>query len=283
MSGNLNSPNPIQPLSVGSVVSAGIRLYRSHLKKYFLIALKAYAWLLVPIYGWVKFYALSALISRLAFGELVNQPESVSSGERFVNSRLWEFFVNMILMLAISIGIMLGFVLIGSLLIGIPTALLGGLQDANPANIGIIILITLVVMIIIFTGILWIGTRFYLVDVPLAIEDNVNGSSTINRSWELTKGNIGRILAISLISALITIPIQFIIQIITSIIQLIFTPLLREGNVGFSMIFSLLIIGLTLAGLALIAPFWQTVKAVIYYDLRSRREGLGLQLRDHDI
>ncbi|MBS9386212.1 MAG: DUF975 domain-containing protein [Dolichospermum sp. BR01] len=283
MSGNFNSPNPIQPLSVGSVVSAGMRLYRSHLKEYFFIALKAYAWLLVPIYGWVKFYALSALISRLAFGELVNQPESVSSGERFVNSRLWEFFVNMILMLAISIGIMLGFVLIGSLLIGIPTVLLGGLQDANPANTGIIILITLVVMIIIFTGILWIGTRFYLVDVPLAIEDNVNGSSTINRSWELTKGNIGRILTISLIGALITIPIQFIIQIITSIIQLIFTTLLKEDILSSSIISFMLTFGLSFVGGALILPFWQTVKAVVYYDLRSRREGLGLQLRDHDI
>jgi len=283
MSGNLNSPNPIQPLSVGSVVSAGIRLYRSHLKKYFLIALKAYAWLLVPIYGWVKFYALSALISRLAFGELVNQPESVSSGERFVNSRLWEFFVNIILMLVITLGITFGSILIGGLLIGISTELLGGLQDANPANIAIIILITLVEIIIIFTGIVWIGTRFYLVDVSLAIEDDVNGSSTINRSWELTKGNIGRIVLISLIGSLITIPIQLIIQIITSIVQLIFTPLLKEGNAGFSMIFSLLILGLTFAGLALITPFWQTVKAVIYYDLRSRREGLGLQLRDHDI
>ncbi|MCX5980215.1 MAG: DUF975 domain-containing protein [Nostocales cyanobacterium LacPavin_0920_SED1_MAG_38_18] len=283
MSGNFGSSNPIQPLSLGSVVSAGIRLYRSHLKKYFLIALKAYAWLLVPIYGWVKFYALSALISRLAFGELVNQPESVSSGERFVNSRLWEFFVNMILMLVITLGITFGSILIGGLLIGISTELLGGLQDANPANIAIIILITLVEIIIIFTGIVWIGTRFYLVDVSLAIEDDVNGSSTINRSWELTKGNIGRIVLISLIGSLITIPIQLIIQIITSIVQLIFTPLLKEGNAGFSMIFSLLILGLTFAGLALITPFWQTVKAVIYYDLRSRREGLGLQLRDHDI
>jgi hypothetical protein len=283
MSGNFNSPNPIQPLSVGSVVSAGMRLYRSHLKEYFFIALKAYAWLLVPIYGWVKFYALSALISRLAFGELVNQPESVSSGERFVNSRLWEFFVNMILMLAISIGIMLGFVLIGSLLIGIPTVLLGGLQDTNPANTGIIILITLVVMIITFSGILWIGTRFYLVDVPLAIEDDVNGSSTINRSWELTKGNIFRILLISLIGFLITIPIQFIIQIITTIIQLIFTTLLKEDILSSSIISFMLTFGLSFVGGALILPFWQTVKAVVYYDLRSRREGLGLRLRDHDI
>jgi hypothetical protein len=283
MSENFNSPNPIQPLSVGSVVSAGMRLYRSHLKEYFLIALKAYAWLLVPIYGWVKFYALSALISRLAFGELVNQPESVPSGERFVNSRLWDFFVTMILMFVIGIGITLGFTLVGGLLIGIPAALLGGLQDGNTANIVIFILIVLVVMIIAFTGILWIGTRFYLVDVPLAIEDNVNGSSTINRSWELTEGNIGRIVLISLVGVLITIPIQFIIQIITTIIQLILTPLTREGNVIFSIIFFVLILGLSFAGGALIVPFWQTVKAVVYYDLRSRREGLGLQLRDHDI
>ena len=283
MSGNFNSPHPIQPLSVGSVVSAGMRLYRSQFKKYFFIALKAYAWLLVPIYGWVKFYALSALISRLAFGELVNQPESVSSGERFVNSRLWEFFITIILMFAISIGITLGFILIGGLLIGIPTVLLGGLQDANPANTGIFILITLLVMIIVFTGIMWIGTRFYLIDVPLAIEENVNGSSTINRSWELTKGNIGRIVLISLIGVLITIPIQFIIQIITTIIQLIFTPLMQERNPIFAIIFLVLIVGLSFCGGALIVPFWQTVKAVVYYDLRSRREGLGLQLRDHDI
>jgi hypothetical protein len=282
MTENFDSPNPIQPLSIGSVVSAGMRLYRSHLKEYFFISLKAYAWLLVPIYGWVKFYALSALISRLAFGELVNQPESVSSGERFVNSRLWEFFVNIILMFVIGIGITLVFLLFGGLLIGIPAALLGGFQNGNLTNIGIFILISLLAMIIIFTGILWIGTRFYLVDVPLAIEDDINGSSTINRSWELTKGNIGRILLISLVGFLITIPIQFIIQIITSIIQLILIPLAKD-NALFSIISVLLILGITFAGGALIVPFWQTLKAVVYYDLRSRREGLGLQLRDHDI
>ncbi|MEH2455538.1 hypothetical protein [Nostoc sp.] len=34
---------------------------------------------------------------------------------------------------------------------------------------------------------------------------------------------------------------------------------------------------------AVILPFWQAIKAVIYYDLRSRREGLGLKLRDREI
>jgi hypothetical protein len=30
---------------------------------------------------------------------------------------------------------------------------------------------------------------------------------------------------------------------------------------------------------ALIIPFWQSIKAVIYYDLRVRREGMGIDLR----
>ena len=274
MSKNFNSPNFIQPLNIANVISAGMGLYRCHLKKYFLIALKACVWSLVPIYGWVKFYALSALISRLSFGELVNQPESVSSGERFVNSRLWEFFVNMILMVAIGLCIGFVFGLIGGLLIGISTVLLGGLQDVT--NIIIYVLIVLIFVIISCIGILWIGIRFYLVDVSLAIEDDVNGSSTINRSWELTKGNAGRIVLISLIVSLITIPIQFIIR-------LIFPILLKQGDPIFLTIFSLLMLGISFVGVAFILPFVQTVKAVVYYDLRSRHEGLGLQLRNHDV
>jgi hypothetical protein len=26
-------------------------------------------------------------------------------------------------------------------------------------------------------------------------------------------------------------------------------------------------------------PFWQSIKAVVYYDLRVRREGMGMNLR----
>ncbi|MDB9537870.1 DUF975 domain-containing protein [Dolichospermum planctonicum CS-1226] len=279
MSKNFNSPNFIQPLNIANVISAGMGLYRCHLKKYFLIALKAYVWSLVPIYGWVKFYALSALISRLSFGELVNQPESVSSGERFVNSRLWEFFVNMILMVAIGLCIGFVFGLIGGLLIGISTVLIGGLQDVT--NINIYGLIALVFVIISCIGIgMWIGIRFYLVGVSLAIEDDVNGSSTINRSWELTKGNAGRILLISLIVSLITILINIPIQFI---IRLIFPTLLKQGDPIFLTIFSLLMLGISFVGGAFILPFVQTVKAVVYYDLRSRHEGLGLQLRNHDV
>ncbi|BAY23514.1 hypothetical protein NIES2100_33060 [Calothrix sp. NIES-2100] len=284
MSGDFGSPSPMQPLSVGNVVSAGIRLYRSHLKEYFLLALRAYLWILVPIYGWAKFYALTALISRLAFGDLVDQPESIAAGESFVNSRLWQFLMTMLLMLIVAMGVVFGvgfvFVLIGVL----AAVVVGGIaQQTSPAAAFLVGLIALVLGLAAFVGILWLLTRFYLVDVPLAIEDNVDATSTIGRSWELTQGYVWRILLIGFVAFLITIPIQILLQILSTIIQLIFMPLMQQGNSAVSVLVFLLILGLSFASGAVIVPFWQTIKAVIYYDLRSRREGLGLKLRDRDI
>jgi hypothetical protein len=284
MSGDFGSPSPMQPLSVGNVVSAGMRLYRSHLKEYYLLALKAYLWILVPVYGWAKFYALSALISRLAFGDLVDQPESIATGERYVNSRLWQFLLTMLLMLIVGMGIVFGvgfiFVLIGVL----SAVVVGGLgQQSSPAAALLVGLIAFILGLGAFVAVLWLLTRFYLVDVPLAIEDNIDATSTIGRSWELTQGYVWRILLIGFVAFLITIPIQILVQILSTIVQLIFMPLIQQGNSAVGVLMFLLILALSFATGAAIVPFWQTVKAVIYYDLRSRREGLGLKLRDREI
>jgi uncharacterized membrane protein (DUF485 family) len=47
----------------------------------------------------------------------------------------------------------------------------------------------------------------------------------------------------------------------------------------FFLVYFLLILLLSFASGALVTPFWQAMKAIIYYDLRSRKEGLGLQMR----
>ncbi|BAY98803.1 hypothetical protein NIES37_27810 [Tolypothrix tenuis PCC 7101] len=284
MTGDFGSPSPMQPLSVGNVVSAGIRLYRSHLKDYFLLALKAYVWILVPVYGWAKFYALTGLISRLAFGDLVDQPESISEGERFVNSRLWQFLLTMLLMAIVAMGIVFG-ISFGFVIVGVLSAVVvGGLgQQSSPAVTLLVVLIGLIVGIAALVAVFWLLTRFYLVDVPLSIEDNVDATSTISRSWELTQGYVWRILLISFVAVLITFPIQLVVQILATIIQLIFTPLLQQGNSAASVLVFLLVLALSFASGAAVLPFWQSIKAVIYYDLRSRREGLGLKLRDREI
>ena len=277
---------PAQVLTVGNAVSASVRLYRSHFKDYFLLSLKAWLWILIPVYGWAKFYALSALISRLGFGDLVNQPESVHSGERFVNSRLWQFLTTLILMFFIYVGIIVSFFILGFLLVLIPTAILGGLNIQNPTNNGtwwvLIFLLVFLLAIVAIVGSIWLEIRFSLLTLPLAIEENVDATSTIGRSWELTKGHAWRIFLILFVASLITLPMQIFLQIISFIVQgiLEFTP---DNNPLLNSLLLLLFFAMFIGGSALVLPFWQSLKAVIYYDLRTRREGLGLKLREREI
>jgi hypothetical protein len=50
------------------------------------------------------------------------------------------------------------------------------------------------------------------------------------------------------------------------------------GGIAFLAILAAILIFVFLNILAI--PFWQSLKAVIYYDLRSHKEGIGLELRD---
>lgn len=274
------SSSPMQPLSIGNVVTAGLRIYRSHFKSYFLLALKGYLWVLVPVYGWAKLFAIAGLLSRLSFSELVNQPESIEAGSRFVNSRLWQFLLAVLLMFLIGLGIGVGFIV----LIGIISAIFTALSAlGNLAVSGIAVLIAIVVTLAFTIGILWLLTRFFIVEVPLAIEDDINATSTISRSWQLTQGFVWRLLGISLVAYLITLPIQIAVQVGSSIIQIILASLSSQNSPVFGLLLFVLILGLTLSSGALVLPFWQAIKAVVYYDLRTRREGLGLKLRDRNI
>ena len=284
MSQSFSSPSPMQPLSIGNVVTAGLRIYRSHLKSYFLLALKAYLWILVPVYGWAKFYAICGLLSRLAFGELVNQPESIEAGSRYVNSKLWQFLVTFLLMFLIGVGIFICFVI----LVAIFAAIFAGL--AAVANIPIVIGITVPTILLLVVSalvpiiiMLWLITRFFVVVVPLAIEENVNGSSTINRSWNLTKGYVWRISVIIFVAFLITLPIEIASEVVNRIVETIFSIFLQQDSSELNLLGLLITLCLTLLSGAVVMPFWQAIKAVLYYDIRTRREGLGLKLRDRDI
>ena len=99
---NPNLRKPTGPITVGNVVSAALVLYRSHLKTYLRLASIAYLWILVPVYGWAKYLAISGTISRLAFQELIGQPESIRDARRHTKPRLWSFFL-----VAFLVGLML--------------------------------------------------------------------------------------------------------------------------------------------------------------------------------
>lgn len=265
------SQSSIRPLSVGNVVSAGLVMYRSNLKTYLKLSIIAYLWILIPIYGWAKFCAIHGLIARLAFSELINKPETESAARDRINPRFWSF---------LSVGFGVGFRLLGIYflwylaLIAVavfPIAVLG-----TQTGIFVAIITGLAVFIVGIIVIIRLYSRWFVAEVPLAVEENTTtGSQSIDRSWDLTKDAVGRIQYIIVVAFLVTIPIQIVTGYIPSIFQFQTEP----GTSAYATI-QLISFLLSLLGGAIIMPFWQAVKAVIYYDLRSRREGLDLRLRD---
>ncbi|MFK0730033.1 MAG: DUF975 domain-containing protein [Gloeotrichia echinulata GP01] len=327
MSGNFNSPSSIQPLSLGNVVSAGLRLYRSHLKSYFFLALKVALWSLLPFLIFIPggivlfsnsrfgnnsplawliimviglglyFYAFgrslvnTTTISRLAFGELVNQPETVSHAHKQVLPKLWSLVFTVITLSLGFLIILICFVLFWSLI-----AFFGGLilnAILNRDSLIMVLIIGLLNLLIFFAAcaaFIWLSARLCLAVELLAIEDNLGLDTAISRSWDLSKGYGWRIVLILFVAFLITIPIQIIVQLF---IQIFSQPLIQytildaiNGSTNAVILVSIVYLLILLIGFltnALILPFWQAIKAVIYYDLRSRREGLGLQLRNREI
>lgn len=271
---NLSSSGQTGPLSVGNVVSASLRIYRDHFKSYFGLAFTAYLWLLVPIYGWAKYSAISGLISRLAYGEVRENPEIVSDANSEVNPRMWRFLWAGVLTSLIYIGVYLGCA-IALLVVGVGAATIFG-QNGRIIG-GLLVAVGVIAFLIIYIRIL---SRLLIVEVPLAIENNQSASSAISRSWELTKGSVGRIQWIVVVAFLVSLPVYIVSNVLTAIVQIVLLRLLGPESSLYFLFYWILIVGLSFGFGALLTPFWQAIKAIIYYDLRSRKEGLGLQMRD---
>jgi hypothetical protein len=269
---NLSSSGQTGPLSVGNVVSASLRIYRDHFKSYFGLAFVANLWLLVPIYGWAKYSAILALISRLAFGEVREKPETVSDARREVNPRMWRFLWAGILTFLIFFGVSL----VGGIAMGILAAVAGAILGQNYVIIGSLVVVAFIAFLIIFIRLI---SRLLIVELPLAIENNIGASSAIGRSRELTKGSVGRIQWIVFVAILVSLPITIVVQILATIIQVFLSRVLGPESGIYYLVYYLLTLPLSIGSSALLTPFWQAMKGIIYYDLRSRKEGLGLQIR----
>lgn len=265
----------MKPLSVGNVVTAGLRIYRDNFKTYFKSAFLGYLWILVPVYGWAKYSAMMGMIARLAYGEVTEQPESVNDAQRHVKPKMWDFLVAGIFVGLIICGAIIPFsIIIG--IVGILAGLVAGLDSRIGTAVGVLLIIAAVLLFVF--GLLWLICRLFLVELPLAIEENTTATSTIKRSWDLTKGYAIRIKLIFLVGFLVSLPILLVIQIASVIFQGMIGVGL-DSSPGLARIGVILYMLLIFAGGALTIPFWQAIKAVVYYDLRVRREGMGIDLK----
>lgn len=252
------------------------------------------AGLLLLLYGVGQYLVGSATIARLAFAELSSQPETTKQATRFTSSRLWSFWLIGIIVSLIYFILSLAVMIIVFLLFYALFAAAGGLTASagdletflsnNPALILLAILLTFGIISGVALLLTWLGARFAIVELPLAIETEITALRSVRRSWSLTKGNSWRIVLILLITFLITLPIYGVLQVVVTILQGV-SSFLMSSDTNASVLGILLLFISYLFSLAisiLLLPLWQSIKAVIYYDLRTRREGLGLALRDRE-
>ena len=300
MSQNSSPLSSMQQLSIGNVVTVSLQLYRANLKLYFKLSLVAYLWLLVPLYGWANFLAIYALISRLAFNELIDFPESVKAASLYVKRRRWSFLLkSTLLMIVLFISLVLSFIVTAFCLelIGRNQFLkyLGNYLFENTIvrrNAWIALVIALVMLLVLFAALfiptLWLYSHFFLTDIPLALENKVNFLNTFIKSWRLTSQYSFRIQLILLIVSLILGTMETLIYLICNITILGMSKILNlivyPEISGYSSLFiQLAILAMILLNLAIMMPVLQVLKAVVYYNLRLRREGVGLQLQPRTI
>ncbi|MGB5975203.1 MAG: hypothetical protein WBG38_17890 [Nodosilinea sp.] len=317
---NLSAPGgQLGPLNPGDVVSAALRLYKDRLKTFLQLAMLATLWLVagvvglglaiailagvgsgaggdigavigglvgllvgfVPLlYGSAKYYAISSVIGRLSFQELINQPETSLEARRQVAPKLGQFlFLSFLLLLAYTAtyvaGALLALIAGGS--VGFVTAgILSALINEAVGGVVGILLGMLLGLGLLFLGLIWVSSRLFIAEVVLAIEPQQDAGSSMSRSWELTQAAITRIQTIFLATFLIQLPLLTVTNYIPSILL----NLLPADGIVYGVTLALGLV-LSLGGSLVVLPLWQAVKGVLYYDLRSRREGLDLALR-HD-
>lgn len=197
---------------------------------------------------------------------------------------MWAFFWAFLLLSLIGIGIWL----ILSVVIGIFAGIMAGMAYTSQQNVITIVVLVLTGIGIFIVALIFIArllTRFFVLDLPLAVEENIKATKTLGRSWKLTKGYVGRSFVVFFMATLVTLPVGIIVQITAGILQKILTVTIPANptDSSFQLLFFIIIYGIGLLINVFLLPFWQALKAIVYYDLRIRREGMGLQLRKQDI
>jgi uncharacterized RDD family membrane protein YckC len=271
----------MRTLSIGNIVTASLKIYCLHLSIYLSLTIEACLWLFIPIYGLGKFFTATAIMSRLAFTELIGQPESLQDIKIYTKNRCRLFLftgliTNLILITTIALWLFLELLILGA--IGFFTE-----KYLNPLSLEYSIIALTAFLLITTTfvvGVNWIYSRLIIAGVPLAVEEDLSSFEAIKRSWSLTQGFLTayRIQGIFAIASLVLLPILFFTQIGSYLIHLLAGYFYPQFSESMMIIYTWIEVSLFLILSCLFLPFWQILKTVLYYDLRTKKEGFGLDI-----
>lgn len=302
--GFTNSHRIHSALTAGNVVTVAIQLFREKSDDYITTSLQSYLWLFLTGLGaafcagigsvvgqtiglsnWAELgifallftlpmlafgrgrkTAIGGVLSQLIFNKLISRSETKEDIQKRLFPRVWRFFRGEVLFWLALVGLYFGLAFILGLILRV---FFSSIRDQDFVDFftlpeqdfssALLTLITIIVLVLLF----YLGlclffsyfiARLWLFDVVIAFED-VSARDAIRRSWQLTRGQGWQSLAIVMICGLLIIP-PFSVSMFLSIFS----------------IFAILFI--TIAAF----PIYQAIKAVIYYDLRSRNEGLTFDL-----
>jgi hypothetical protein len=305
-----NTADPVGTLSIGNVVTTGTILYKSNFKRYFQVSLRATAWVIaiivlaigleaisnikksllisiplslgsvaLTLYFLAKYMTDRAIICRLAYQELIDAPETVSVATQYLIPRTWGF-----LRLAWLVGLYMFFVVIISsvalftILIAIVAAMIYGLKISTPDPFTsvCIFFLTLGLFLLSILMVMRYYAYWFIAELPLAIESTTSANFSIRRSRQLNATAARRVMLIIAIALILVLPINVIAsmplfsQIISNSTISINRSTQFTGN-------TLILVGIfSIVSELFVMPFWQAIKAIIYYDLRNRQEGSDL-------
>lgn len=187
-----------------------------------------------------------------------------------------NIITNIISGLMMIIGIVVFFVLLASVASTAKTDR-EFLQDLGVSLVGLLILMVISALVSSYLSIK------FSVASPAMVLENLGVFAAIGRSWSLTRGNFWRLFGINILTAIITSMVAGIFVGIADALGAIFIVVGSSSPedviASLNTTYILIMVMSTIAQL-LILPFTSSVNALLYIDLRMRKEGLDVELRN---
>ncbi|MCK9795046.1 glycerophosphoryl diester phosphodiesterase membrane domain-containing protein [Isoptericola sp. 4D.3] len=149
-------------------------------------------------------------------------------------------------------------------------ALVGEQSPGAALALGVVLSVAFVVLVV------WLGVRIGLVAPALALEGRGLGG-TVARTWRLTRGSFWRLFGIYLLAMIIVSIASYIITIPISLVA----GIIGGGSGSLEAFSTTTIVASVLSSVisaAITTIFMASVVALLYIDVRMRREGLDVQL-----
>lgn len=189
-------------------------------------------------------------------------------GKSYTVSDLWtQVRSKLVGLVVISLLPSIGILLVAGVFIGLIALL------ASNDAVGLVLLTSLVALVAVLVSAAWLTTRFVLTPAAYVLEGQRLGAS-ISRGWLLSRGSFWRLLGIYLLSSIITSIVANLVASPGTIIAAFLFPAgenVHPGAVAVT-IFSQIIAS------TISTTFLSSVVALLYIDVRMRREGLDVEL-----